>query len=175
MTISELESLIHSSGKDIYSFCEQLTRSRIEAEELYQDIFLQAVQKLDKIDIDNNPKSYLLSIAVMLWKNKKRKRAWRARIAPEECLTEEKQEEFSEETTPEGYVIEAQEVQILKDELKMLSDKYQIPLVLYYMEEQSVTEIAKVMKLPKGTVKSRLYKARIILKERLIQRGLKAE
>ena len=57
----------------------------------------------------------------------------------------------------------------------MLSDKYQIPLVLYYMEEQSVTEIAKVMKLPKGTVKSRLYKARIILKERLIQRGLKAE
>ena len=74
MTISELESLIHSSGKDIYSFCEQLTRSRIEAEELYQDIFLQAVQKLDKIDIDNNPKSYLLSMAVMLWKNKKRKR-----------------------------------------------------------------------------------------------------
>ena len=72
-------------------------------------------------------------------------------------------------------MIKAQEVQILKDELKMLSDKYQIPLVLYYMEEQSVTEIAKVMKLPKGTVKSRLYKARIILKERLIQRGFKAE
>ena len=50
MTIPELESLIESSGKDIYSFCEQLTRSRLEADELYQDTFLQAVQKVNKID-----------------------------------------------------------------------------------------------------------------------------
>lgn len=171
MTIPELESLIQSSGKDIYSFCEQLTRSRLEADELYQDTFLQAVQKLEKIDKMNNPKSYLLSIAVMLWKNKKRKAAWRTRIAPEKSLTEEKCEEFSVEITPEQYVIKTQEIQVLKEELKILPNKYQIPLVLYYMEEQSVAEIAKVMKLPKGTVKSRLYKARQLLKERLLQRG----
>lgn len=172
MTISELNSLIELHGKDIYSFCEQLTFNRLEAEDLYQDIFLTAMQKIDSIDVNHNPKSYLLSIAVLLWKNKRRKAAWRNRIVPEESMSEEKLDVESSEMTPEGYAIKAQEVSMIKEEVKLLPDKYQIPLVLFYVEEQSVEEIAKVMKIPKGTVKSRLHKARQLLKEQLLQRGM---
>lgn len=171
MTIAELELLIQNNGKSIYSFCEQLTQSKFEADELYQEVFLQAVKKIDKIDLEHNPKSYLLSIAVMLWKNKKRKRAWRMRIAPQESLSEEHTEKVFSNDNIESYVIKKNEADALKEELKHLPDKYQLPLLLYYMEEQSIGEISKVLKIPTGTVKSRLHKAKSLLKERLIDRG----
>lgn len=82
MTIQELEKCITLYDKDIYSLCYHLTKDKQEADELYQDTFLEAVKKLEKINVKDNPKSYLLSIAIRLWKNKIRKIAWRNRIAP---------------------------------------------------------------------------------------------
>lgn len=45
-----------------------------------------------------------------------------------------------------------------------LEDKYRLPLVLYYVEGYSVEETAKMLKLPKGTLKSRLHRGRILLR-----------
>lgn len=81
MKVIEVSYLIYDNGKDIYSFCRQLTQNKDAADDLYQDTFLKAVELSDKIDMKNNPKSYLLSIAVKLWRNRQRKFAWRARIA----------------------------------------------------------------------------------------------
>lgn len=73
MTIKELEQCIELYGKDIYTFCLHLSGSRQEAEDLYQETFLTAMQKRRKINMSNNPKSYFLSVALRLWKNKRRK------------------------------------------------------------------------------------------------------
>lgn len=81
MTKQELEICIRDYGKDLYSFCCQLTGYAQEAEELYQDTFLTAVERREKIEYWENPKSYLLSIAIRIWKNRKQKLAWRRRIA----------------------------------------------------------------------------------------------
>jgi RNA polymerase sigma-70 factor (ECF subfamily) len=51
-----------------------------------------------------------------------------------------------------------------------LPDKLRIPVYLFYSRELSIEEIARAMHIPKGTVKSRLHKARMILKS-----GLEAE
>lgn len=59
-----------------------------EADDLYQDTFLKAMELIPKIDNDQNPKSYLLSIAVHIWKNKKQKFAWRKRIADINPITD---------------------------------------------------------------------------------------
>ena len=48
-----------------------------------------------------------------------------------------------------------------------LEDKYRVPVYLYYTLQLSVEQIAKIMNLPQGTVKSRLYKARKLLKQKL--------
>ena len=87
MTIQELERLIALYGKDIFSFCVHLTGSGQEAEELYQDAFLKAVERIADIREDGNQKSYILSVALNLWKNRRRKFAWRQRIAPEKELS----------------------------------------------------------------------------------------
>lgn len=88
MTIAELEQCIDQYGKDIYSFCRYATGSIQEGEELYQDTFLKAVELMEKVDVSQNPRSFLLSIVIKLWKNKRRKYAWRQRIAGMESLEE---------------------------------------------------------------------------------------
>ena len=48
-----------------------------------------------------------------------------------------------------------------------MDDRYRIPLLLYYMEEQSIAELAELLSIPQGTVKSRLHKARQLLEKEL--------
>lgn len=168
MNVAELEKCISLYGRDIYSFCRQLAGSKQEADELYQDTFLKMVEVMERIQPEHNPKSYLLSIAVRLWKNKKRKYAWRNRIAGMESLTEEKQDCVQGETCSlEDQIIEKEQAVILRQKINELGDRYRIPIYLYYMEELSIPEIAEALKIPKGTVKSRLFRARELLKKKL--------
>lgn len=46
-----------------------------------------------------------------------------------------------------------------------LDEHYRIPLVLFYVEEFSIKEICRILKLSQGTVKTRLYRGRRLLKE----------
>ncbi len=73
MTIQELEQCIALYGKEIYSFCIHLTKAKELADDLYQDTFLEAMKKIHTIQFEQNPKSYLLSITIRLWKNQIRK------------------------------------------------------------------------------------------------------
>ena len=51
--------------------------------------------------------------------------------------------------------------------MSKLTERYRIPVLLYYMEEMSVSQIAEIMGIPPGTVKSRLHKARKQLESEL--------
>ncbi len=48
-----------------------------------------------------------------------------------------------------------------------LDEKYRLPMVLYYVEGYTVEEVSRMLKLPQGTVKSRLHRGRTLLKETL--------
>lgn len=168
MEISSINELIELYGKDIYSFCRRLTYSEFDAEELYQDTFLKALEVHKRIDKNNNPKSFLLSVAVSLWKNKQRKHARRERIAPTDSIdAEDNFIEPSHEETPETVVIKDELHQKVNQAIEELDEKLRIPVLLYYSSQMSLDAIADIVKCPKGTVKSRLYKAREILKEKL--------
>lgn len=171
MNVTELEKCIDMYGNDIYAFCTRLAYSRQEAEELYQDTFLKAMERLDTIDASNNPRSYLLSITVRLWKNQKRKYAWRRRIAVIESTAQDGDGDSKEETasglSPEEEMMEKEQSRQIRHAVAELGDKYRLPVYLYYMEEMTIQDISGILKLPEGTVKSRLYKARKILKEQL--------
>lgn len=173
MTIQELEQFIETYGADIYSFCVYLTGSKAEAEELYQDTFLKAMELLDKIQKEGNPKSYLLSVAIRLWKNRNRKISRRNGIAQMES-------EEPIETVPSGTekrsevednLLKKEEIRYVQTALRKLPEKYRIPLCLYYGEELTTEEIAGCLRIPQGTVKSRLYKGREKMKEALEAAG----
>lgn len=167
MTNQELEAVIAQEGKNIYSFCLQLTGNKLSADELYQDTFLRATEKLDVLHIEGNMKSYLLSVALMLWKNQKRKFAWRNRIAPIETFREETGDAMGEAEDVLQDVLREEQCKLVRKAVDSLPDKYRVPVLLYYMEEMTVSEVADVLKIPPGTVKSRLSNARKRLESEL--------
>lgn len=169
MTKAELAECIDAYGTDIYSFCAYLTGSRQEAEDLYQDTFLKAVELHETIRADQNPKSYLLAVAVRIWKNKRRKFAWRKRIAQVQTWTEQQDAQScgAVEQSAEEQYLHGADVQAVRDAVEALPDRYRIAVLLFYMEGLTVAQIAAVMQIPEGTVKSRLYHARRILEKEL--------
>ncbi|UNC92282.1 RNA polymerase sigma factor [Candidatus Contubernalis alkaliaceticus] len=167
MDITELSDLVIVHGKYIYRFCYKLEKNGPDADDLYQETFLKAMELCHKIDNNSNPKGFLISIALGLWKNKCRKFAWRQRIAPTKELKENVSNHwiFMEESTPEEIVIYNEQWVMLQAAADTLTNKLKIPLYMYYVAEMSVNDIASVLKIPQGTVKSRLHKARKILKK----------
>jgi len=167
LDVADLTYLIESYGKDVYGFCYKLTRDKHQADDLYQETFLKATELCHKIDKSKNPKSFLIAIAANTWKNQWRKFGWRNRIAK----MVEFQDDFDNEsymidtTTPELVAISNEVYTMIDRASASLNDKLKIPLYMYYNTGLSIEDIAYSLKIPTGTVKSRLYKARKMIKE----------
>ena len=173
MTVFELEQCIETYGKEIYAFCLHLTGAREWADELYQDTFLIAMEHITQLhnEAGTNLKSYLLSVAIRLWKNKRRKAAWRRRIAPEQSMDAPGGEVLTGETeltdSIETEVLRAEERRQVQRAVDTLPEKYRVVVLLYYMEELPLAQIASLLHIPSGTVKSRLHQARKLLRQQL--------
>lgn len=100
-------------------------------------------------------------------------RAWLLRIVINECLS------MRRKTKRETLVGELPQIAAqkppdpsLRDALDSLPENLRLPVLLFYMEGFSVKEIAGMLKAPSGTIKWRLSKARKLLKEELMERGV---
>ena len=167
MIKEEWENWIRIYGRQIYSFCRYLTHDREEADDLYQDTFLTAIRQQERILSGESAKGYLLAIAMNLYKNRKKKFAVRNRIVKVQSLGEEEAVIPDQETAPLEKCLKQEEERKVREAVNSLSDKYRLPVLLYYMEDMELSSIASLMKLPVGTVKSRLYHARMLLKKKL--------
>ena len=169
MTTEEFENLLEVHGKDVYNFCLYIMRDRENAEDLYQDAVLTAFGKIDGIDISDNPKSYLLSVAVKLSRNffRKEKRKAGKVISPEPEALDNLPDSTDIQASAEDSALKA----ALRRAVSELDEKFRVPVVLYYYGEHDVAAAAEIMKLPPGTVKSRLHKARELLAEKLKKEG----
>jgi RNA polymerase sigma-70 factor (ECF subfamily) len=164
------EDLVLRHGHTVYRFCYKLAGNKADADDLYQETFLKAVELHPKLDVSLNPTSYLIGIAVRLWKNRRRKWLRRQQIAPEKDWDDTVPERASESgvpSSPEEIAIYNELSAMIRDAVDQLHDKYRLPLLMFYTAELSVGEIAKTLNIPQGTVKSRLHKARKMLERRM--------
>ena len=173
MTAKEFEELLDIYGNDIYRFCLHIMHNRENADDLYQDTVLTAFRKVDTLNLSDNPKSYLLSVAVKLSHNffrKEKRKNEKIILSADETLN----------ALPDNNDIRlSSEEKALKAALRKavtsLEEKYRIPVMLYYFDEQNLGYISKIMKIPEGTVKSRLHKARTLIAEILRKEGFDNE
>ncbi len=160
----EMESYIRDHGEDLYCFCRSLTRSREEAEDLYQETFLKLYEMAEKLEIRSNPKGCLMAVSVNLYRNYKKKLAIRRRITNTAAP-------FADPPAPQpdtaALALTAEEHRMLLCAVDTLADRYRLPILLYYMEDLPLDQIAEILKVPNGTVKSRLHRAKKILKRKL--------
>lgn len=167
MDIDELIEIVELHGKSIYGFCYKLKGNKEDTDDLYQETFLKAVELRHKIDAARNPKAFLISIAVRLHNNHRRKFAWRQRIAPTAELNEAASNisSLASAMTPEDAVLSLELRSMIQHAAHLLDDKLKLPLYMYYTADMTIEEIAAALKIPSGTVKSRLHKARTTMRK----------
>ena len=168
----EFEQFVLENGKNILRFCRLTCQDTESGDELYQDTMLKLLDKRQQLDNQQNVQSYALSISILLWKNKKRKYANRNRLIPMEsmdAMEHDKISELKEESapSPEICILQADEKKMIQKIVADLPEKFRIPIHLYYSADLSIQEIAETLKIPEGTVKSRMNKARQLLKKEL--------
>ena len=172
MNREEFEQFVMNCGKDILRFCRLTAGDRETGDELYQDTMLALLEKGARLDPVQNTKSYALSVAILLGKNKKRKYANRRRLVPVDSMERMEEENGLDPpddsaASPDEYLLREDERRTVQKIVAELPEKYRLPIQLYYTADMSVQEIADIMRIPEGTVKSRMSKARSLLKKEL--------
>ena len=171
MNAKELEECIDDFGTDIYRFCLKLCADKADAEDLYQQTFLKALETDWTLDWEKNPKALFFSLAHNLWKSDRRKQARRNTIAPRSNFDEEGEMVLhSEESIEESY-LQKELLAEVDQIIQTLPEKFKVPLILFYLSGCSIEQIAAIIRKPPGTVKSRLFKGRSLIKKRLEDAG----
>ncbi len=169
----ELERFIEKYCKSIYSFCYYLTENKTDAEDLCQETFLRAWEKREGLpDILGDPRrdggpvsekalrNYLFGIASHLWKNQYRKRQRRRSILPEDDREAAMEEAVSAAPGPEQEILHRETLMEVERQVRSLPDKLRLVVVMFYTGQMSTGEIARQLKIPEATVRSRLSRAR---------------
>ena len=172
MNNKEFEQFVLNDGKDILRFCRMTCGSKESGDELYQDTMLKLLEKLPRLDFQQNVKSYALSISILLWKNKKKKYANRNRLMPMDSINRVEEEgapSYADHVaiSPESILLQEEEKKTVQAVVSNLPERLRLPIYLYYSSNTSVQEIAEILKIPIGTVKSRMHNAKRILKKEL--------
>ncbi len=144
---------------------------KADADDLYQDVFLTLSQNVGRIKRDENVLSYIYKICVLRYKNTRRKYARRNRIAPTVYTGDENTPEIASGENLEASYQKKELHEKVREIVLRLDDRYKIPVILYYAREVSVEEISRILVIPKGTVKSRLFNARKIIAKELESMG----
>lgn len=144
----------------IYKICFFMLQDKEEAEDAVQNVFLKILKKINSLRSDLNLKSWVGSITFNEVKNRRRFFA-RDRKKNLNFILENR----NKVQTPEENILEAETSKKIKDALICLPFKFRIILIFREIEDLSYEEIGKILKIPEGTVKSRLARARFALRE----------
>ena len=137
-----------------------------DATEITQETFLAAWQGLPAFRGDARFPTWLYRIAYncSLKQIELRKRDRALQVA----LEAEKNLESANDEQHENAELDARDHQILVQEhLSHLPTKYRIVLILRHLQDMTYEEIAEILTMPIGTIKTHLFRARNLLKERL--------
>lgn len=149
----------------LFYFCLKKTGSADEAEELSADITLQVMSALAKGTVPQSFSAWVWQIArnrCARWA--KARSVQRAAFAPDDVNSYELPD-GRDDSNVESALIQDEQMKLLRRELAFISREYRDIVVAHYIENHRLSQIARALSLPEGTVKTRLARARNILKE----------
>ena len=149
-----------------------MTRNQADAEDLVQDVCTRAYRFFDSFEKGSNAKAWLLTILRNTYINDFRKKAKRppvvslSKVEPLED-TSTRDRDFTPLHFANGKALEQLSSHTVKAIIDELPDEFKMVVILFYVEEFSYQEIANIVACPKGTVMSRLHRARKQLRKQL--------
>jgi len=159
--------LVQRYQRRIFNLVYRMLQHYEEANEITQETFLAAWQGLPSFRGEARFATWLYRIAyncaLKQLETRKRDRALQAALQAEQAL--ESESTFDRASAQ----IDAYEQQALVQEhLSHLPAKYRIVLILRHLQDMTYEEMAEILTMPVGTIKTHLFRARNLLKERLL-------
>ncbi len=166
----EFEAVALDHFDTLYSTALRLTRNPSEAEDLVQETFLKAYRFFHRFEPGTNVKAWLFTILRNTYINAYRKTVRQHRVDFEQVVPLFAAPDTSPEWANQGSV-EDMLRHVVQDDVKRaldeLPDEYRMVVLLADLEDFSYKEIAAIVECPVGTVMSRLFRGRRLLRKHL--------
>jgi RNA polymerase sigma-70 factor, ECF subfamily len=156
------EQLVVRYQKPVFNAALRLLRDPEDARDVAQTTFLKAFEHLADYDRSFKFYSWIYRIAVNQALNV---------LASKKSFGEMSGEEADESPGPEQQVEDEQMSRAIEDELMRINPELRTVIVLRHFMHLSYHDMGDILMLPEKTVKSRLYSARQLLRERFLQHG----
>lgn len=160
----EREALVHLDA--LYSFALKLARSRDDAEDLVSDTLLRALERWEQYHLGTNIRAWLFTILYHAFVSRKR-RVDAREVQPLEDEDGRQVFEVVGDADPETGFFDSFLDEGIVAAIADLPDEYRLAVVMSDLHGLRYAEIAGVLGVPEGTVKSRLFRGRRLLQERL--------
>ena len=157
---SNLDRLMREHGDGVFRLCYMYLNEYQLAEDALQDTFLRVYTKYDGFRHESSEKTWITRIAINVCKSFMRKKSFSEKPVDE---SEFAQYETLEDASLEDIVFERERNSRLFKAVIKLDRIYKEVILLFYYRELKTNEIASILKIPEGTVKTRLMRARTIL------------
>ena len=174
---SKLVREVLSGNTSAFAELMSLYKKRVEAlglsffknpadtEDFAQDVFLKAFTKLGTFRGESLFSTWLTRMAYNTAINAVNRRAQFLSIADENLLPDNG-------LTPEEKELRLLTMETVRETLKELPEKYKIVLDLYFFYDNSYSEISEITGLAENTVKSHIFRAKKLLREKIVAKGL---
>ncbi len=165
-----VEELFDRYYKRIYVFLYRATGRREDAEDLCQEAFLLAFKNIGSFKGKSSFFTWVYKIAI----NRFRDHVRREKRRPLPIKSQVDEESFTGSVDTRASLVpqmsdepgdKVETYQDVRKALQRIHPKYRVPLLLNAVEEMPYEEIARLLGLPVGTVKSRIFRARMMLAE----------
>ena len=166
--------IVRRHGDQVFSLVYRMIGSRPEAEDIAQEVFVTVFKTIDGFRGESKFSTWLLRIAANQCKNRIKYLARRPAGASAFDDAAESAGESGLPAPAQGHIdapdvlMEAAEMESLtQTAIAALDEEHRLLIILRDVEELSYQEIGEITGLPEGTIKSRLHRARMAIKEHL--------
>ena len=164
-----LQLFIEKYKTPLYKLCINLHRNSTNAEDLFQDTWIKAFKYINDFDRSKSFEPWLFTIAINLYKDTYRKvKRWFSKSIDFFDNNEKNLVIDSIKATtylPEESYDTQQNKEQLQKGINNLKDEFKMVIILFYYNGLKQKDISEILEIPEGTVKSRLNKAKKLLKE----------
>ena len=174
MTQTDFKSLLESILEPAYRTAYHLTRNEADAEELVQEAALLAYKGFHRFEAGTNFKAWFFTILrnrfISTYRKKQREvKTVELEDAPELYMyTKSRQSGLAAQTSePAKFVVERLDAEQVAAALSELPMEFREAATLYFTQDMSYQDIADVLDVPVGTVRSRLHRGRKLLQKKL--------
>jgi RNA polymerase sigma-70 factor (ECF subfamily) len=171
---SALKWLMKQYGNDILRTAALLLKDHHLAEDVSQEVFITAFQKINQYRGDGSLRGWLLQMTINRCRSKMRLASWKRLLF---------RETTGEEMKAHSHMINSTDAEIerwalslsLRETIEAMPLKYREVILLYYYQELTIKEIAQVLGESENTIKSKLLRGRKLLRHQLEEGGWQDE